>query len=293
MLNNRELASAILIGAFVVFMLALPGVRGSLLPLVKTAFGPKLSLLWMIYGASVTLSVLGLRHVGLRYDGEVRDAVIWALVAGLPIYLRFDKASRKPELLRKAFLESIGLTAFVEFFVNLYVFPLWGELLLQVFLLFSGLLLIVAKPNPEQKQLAGCLAAAQALGGIGALVFVLVESLVHISDTPWADDGMSLLQPVVLTAVSIAVTAVVSLVSAYEVTLTMLRWPLACEAPRARHRLALILGLRWHVAKVANVSGAISVRLRNTTSLGEALHVVRQYRRGEIGPEDWPTNLDS
>jgi hypothetical protein len=66
-----------------------------------------------------------------------------------------------------------------------------------------------------------------------------------------------------------------SLTSAYEVAFRTLQWPLLMSPPpKARHRLALLLGLRWHATKVAGVHGAFKVRLRNSGGFLDALRVV-------------------
>src|SRR3954451_1119823 len=102
MLNNRELASAIIIGTGLVLICLERDLRSGLWGVAKHAFVSKLSVLWLLYAATMTGAVVGLRAIGLRYQGSVKDAAVWALIAGLPIYVKFADAGAKPGLLARA-----------------------------------------------------------------------------------------------------------------------------------------------------------------------------------------------
>jgi len=94
MLNNRELASAILLGSGLIAACFSGSLRSKLLSLVRAAFGWKLSTLWVTYIGLVVATTYGLHRIGLGYPDSAKDAVVWGLIAGLPILFKFGVAGR-------------------------------------------------------------------------------------------------------------------------------------------------------------------------------------------------------
>jgi hypothetical protein len=257
-------------------------------------FAPKLCLLWVTFIVCIGAAEYGLWSAGLRYDGSIKDAVVWAVLAGLPIYVKFDNASKDPSLLTRALLDALRVTALVEFFVNLYVFPLWVELPMQLLLILIGLLATVANmQETTPREVRGCLNSLSALGGLAIVVVVAVHLGRHWSAIDWRQTALSFAQPLALTVAAVVATWLVAIVAAYEVTLGFaLAYPLGEQEPRGIHRLALVAGLGIRLRKIAAFRGAVSVRLRRTTSFRAALAVVHAYRQGRISPDDWPDALD-
>jgi hypothetical protein len=289
MLNNREVASAILVLALLAMVMLRRDMRGSLAGVIGSALAPKLALLWTAYAGCVVGAVLVIGHLGLRYEGSTKDAVVWALIAGLPIVFRFDRAARQPGLLVNALVGAIKWTTLVEFFVNLYVLPLWAELPLQAVLAFVALLAVTAEtvanaPLSTRRFLNGVLT----VGGGALLLATAAHIAVQWDSIDWRATGLAFLQPIVLTMVVVLFTAVVALLSAYELLFLRLHFPRGAGAVAARHRLALVLGLHVRLMKISGFAGAPTVRLRSTRSLGSALAVVRDYRRGLLHANDWP-----
>jgi hypothetical protein len=289
-LNNRELASVIIIGALVTLCCLSRDLRRSLGRVAAAAFTPKLTFLWVLYAAVIGAAEFGLHRAGLRYPDSVKDAAVWGVIAGLPIYVKFDQASKDPELLARALFDALRLTALVEFFVNLYVFPLWVELPLQIVLLVVGVLAAYANVDSSTPaNLRGCLSSATPVLGLALILTVAVHVGTNAHQINWRDTGMAFAQPVGLTVAAVLATTVVAFISAYEIALgVQLTYPLRDARPHLRHRLALIIGLTWRLRHVRQFGGAVSVRLRRTATFHSALQVVRDYRRGKIGPSDWP-----
>jgi hypothetical protein len=79
----------------------------------------------------LTATVYGLRRADLTYSDSTKDAVVWAVVVGLPLLFNAHGKRGAPGLLRATLVGAVALTALVEFFVNLYVLPIWVEVVLQ------------------------------------------------------------------------------------------------------------------------------------------------------------------
>lgn len=290
MLNNRELAGVILVGGFVLVMCwKWRDVRSSVGQLLQTAFASKLLILWLLYFGTIAGVVIGEAKVGLRYDGSVKDAVVWAVVAGIRLLGKFDAAAKDPKLLGKMLLDAVALTTFVEAFVNLYVFPLWIEIPAQAFIAVIALASVVAGTGVRNRTAKRLLDGVLVAMGLTAITCTAWHLASNWSELNLRATALSVVQPAVLTLAVVALTAGVSLVSAYELAFIRLRYPLGKPEVQWRHRIALVVGMHLHVVKVSGFAGALSVRLREATSLSGALGMLGEYKRGRIDKTSWPS----
>lgn len=288
MLNNRELASVILVGVFVLVGCVKRDVRSSVVQLLRAVLAPRLLVLWLLYSATITGVVLGEANIGQRYDGSVKDAVVWAVIAGLPLLGKFDAVSKNPELLDGMLRHAVGLTAFVEGFVNLYVFPLWVEIPGQAFVALVVMVSVVAGMEEANHAAKRLFDGVVVVIGLTAVTWTAWHIASYWSELDLRAIRLSFVQPVVLTLAVLALTYVVSLVSAYQFAFIRLQYPLGGPAVRLRHTGALLIGLHVRVVKVSGFAGALSLRMRETTSLRGALAMLSEYKRGRMDKTDWP-----
>lgn len=69
-------------------------VRSSVGQFLRSIFASRLLLLWLLYSATIAGVVIGEAKIGLNYDGSIKDAVVWAVIAGLPLLAKFDAVSK-------------------------------------------------------------------------------------------------------------------------------------------------------------------------------------------------------
>ena len=171
MLNNRELASVILVGGFVLVMCIKTDVRSSVGQLLRSIVASKLMIIWVIYAGAVAGAVYGESKIGVHYDAYIKDAVVWAVIAGLPLLGKFDAVSKDPELLGRLLLDAVRVTAFVEVFVNLYVFPLWVEIPGQAFVALVAMTSVVAGMDEANKPVKHLLDGVLGVAGVTAIAW--------------------------------------------------------------------------------------------------------------------------
>ncbi|RKS85295.1 hypothetical protein DEU37_2761 [Microbacterium sp. AG790] len=182
MLNERELATAIVLAMFVVAGLANPKTRAGLL----SGFAAVGKALWnrhvigvlLAYFAWVSLCVLGASAIGLWQLSLLKDTILSALVVGLPLLFRALNNKSGGLLLRNVAKEALGLSAFVAFYVNLSPLPLWAEILLQMVLILLVLMQVAVQridPSTGQKAVSGCVNFALVALGIGLITWSTIR----------------------------------------------------------------------------------------------------------------------
>ncbi|MBO3664066.1 hypothetical protein [Microbacterium stercoris] len=198
MLNEREVATAIVLAALIVAGLANPKTRGDLLRsfagVGKALWNRKIIGVLVAYIAWVGLCVLAMYNVGLWDVSLLKDTILTAMVVGLPLLFRALNNKSGGLLLRDVVKEAVGLSAFVGFYVNLSPLPLWAEILLQVVLILLVLMQVVVQridPSTGQKALSGCVNSALVAVGFGLMVW----STAHLaSQWPTLDQNELTLQ---------------------------------------------------------------------------------------------------
>ena len=284
MLNNRELASAILLAIGLIATCFSGSLRSKLLSLARAVFGWKLSTLWITYVSLVAAATYGLHRVGLGYPDSTKDAVLWGSIAGLVILFKFNEAVEAPRLLRYTLGGAFGATALVEFLANLYVFPLFVQLFFQPFAAVVKWSSIIAardeKTLPAKRALDGLLVAM----GL-AVVFVVGRHLIqHHDEVDGRSTLLSFLQPVVLSVV-VAMTYIVALAASYELAFMRIGWGQPSRRHRVRAKLALLVTLHVRLQEVHHFAGILPGQLADAASWRAARRIVRDYRSGVLRVE--------
>ena len=142
MLNNRELAALIWIGAAVLWAFSKKSVRDSSVGAVRAFLKLQIliPLVAMLAWVGLELSV-GVR-LALWNPTLAKGTILWTLgSAGVLLFncTQIDSNGDDLHFFRRMILATVGVAAFVGFFVNLYVMSLPGELVFQI---------VVAVPPP-------------------------------------------------------------------------------------------------------------------------------------------------
>lgn len=285
-LNNREVASLIWLGILSIWVLVVA--RSNILGVLRAFFAYRLAALWMIYVAVITGAVFCVRQVGVRYEGGTKDAVLWAVFAGLPLLARFGVVARSPTVLLDVLRAAAGLTVLVEFFVNLYVFPLPMELLLQPFMVLLALSGTVAGAKPGLAPAKRLVDRLQVTLGLGVLCIVAWQVIFNRAALDPRALSLALVQPVLLTGVVVALTFLVALYSAYEMVATHMRIAPPRGPARPDQLLALASVLHGRVGLVSGFAGYLPRRLKAAPSFAAARRLALDYKRGATGRADVP-----
>lgn len=135
-LTSRELATGIVVVAFVLLALLLTKDRKELLrPLlgvVKAFAAWKVWTVVLAYLIFVAAVVVLAHSVGVWSGDLLKDTLIIAFFVGLPILLNSAKFRDGLGVVKHVVKEVLDVAALLVVYLNLAPFPLWGELILQV-----------------------------------------------------------------------------------------------------------------------------------------------------------------
>lgn len=131
MLDNRELASLIWLGIALLWGLSNDEIRSGLAGVLRALLTPIILLPLLLMTAYIGLEV----RIGYKLDlwrpELAKGTVLWAVGSAAVLFFTATNATTDSEFLRRALVGVPGVTAFVEFFMNLFAMNLLAELALQ------------------------------------------------------------------------------------------------------------------------------------------------------------------
>src|SRR5680860_1269772 len=249
-MNNRELATFILFAAFVLLALAVRDVRKMLPSLAKQLFFSKITPLLLVFVA-VEAAALGLAgRLSLWSSDLLGGTVLWFLLVGFVWFFNLGDAGKDPDFFKRRFLETLGVTAFIEFFVNAQVMPLPIELLAQTFLLVVVGMNVVASNDQQYKPVATLTSAIMILATLGLLTYSVTRVISDWATLDKHELANELLMPFWLSAVAVAVLYPIAFYMSYELLLVRLSFLNDGSKPSMRARLGMAWSLRGALVDV-------------------------------------------
>ena len=258
MLNNREIAALIWVSAAVLWALSKKSVRESSMQVVKAFLKPQILLPLVAMLAWVGLELwIGVR-LALWNTDLAKGTILWTLgSAGILLFncQQIDPDSDDLQFFRRTILATVGVAAFVEFFVNLYVMSLPVELVFQIVVAVPSMMVAVAQQKPEYKSVK--VFCERVLVLIGLALFALAARQVYLH---WQQlDARELLLdfalPVWLTVGLVPFLYLFSIYVAYDAVVQRINWKKTGRGARWRSRLALLSVLHFRVGTVRRFAG--------------------------------------
>ena len=277
MLNTRELASLILIGAFAVAMLALPAFRRTIMPyigqlIVACTRYPLLLALLIVVGVSAASTALAWR-IGLWNTSLLKDAVILTVTVVLPMTFRSYTFKSGRSLLEGVLAKTLGITTLIAFYLNSSPLPLVGELLLQPIVSFLVIIQACAGSKPDYapaKRLADVLLLLVEISLIAWTTYSLSSS-----STDWAGLWRSLLFNFWLPLTLVPFFYVFGFYMLLKQS--VVRFRVQKRPLNLRVTLALIIGTRCRIGLLSRFSGRYN-SLGDVTTFRGGLAKMRDFR---------------
>ncbi|MBK8285799.1 MAG: hypothetical protein IPK97_13530 [Ahniella sp.] len=205
-------------------------------------------------------------------------AIVWFITVGIVLFGKFDEASSGAYFFWRKAKETLAISALLEFYLDLYSFPLGVEIFLQPAIAILAVIPILAPRNESGDRLKSCAVTSAALVGLGLLGFTTAH-MVH----DWAvidKQGLFLefALPVWLTAGALPFIYLLAMYSAYEIVFIRLQFTDLGRSSPLRSRLALLIGLNCRLAAVANIPIHCLNQIAGAPTLRAALVILRDYK---------------
>lgn len=278
-LNSREVASVILIAVLVVISLVIPKWRDLLLSSLKTVMSSlfKWAIL-LVFGCFVlwvTLWVWLAWVLGAWEPELLKDTIIILFGVGFPLLFSSIRAKSGVEIIGHIRRETLALSTFFLFYLNMASLPLWGELFTQPVIVFLVVMTAFAQRDENGQRVIGCFSIPLLFIGLGLITWTTAQTVIFWNEINWQELMAQLALSVWLPFAMFPYLYLVAFYVATEMILKRLLW-MNTEMP-LRSRLGVLVGLRGSVRWAKELTGRYNHVARETSFRG-ALSKMREFR---------------
>ena len=279
--NSREIAIAIWLTAFIVFVAYFKTVRKSAGDVLRAFFTPKL-FIPLVLSFLPTAVVIGiLAHFGLWDLSVLKETLYWVIGTGLVMFANSMKVQDVKTLFINTTKDTLKLIIILEFIINFYVFPLWAELIIIPFTTLVIMMSTVAKYQKgkeyelTKKFLNGLIVAI----GLFITLFAIIE-LVNNPKPLFTYQNLELfLLPILLSFTYLPSVYLLALYSKYELVFNRIDHFLGSHINKKYTlKIACIkrCGLSVHLA--GEMIRHLAINLNNETTKAEALKLIKDFK---------------
>lgn len=215
-LDNREIATACWLALAVAFCLFSSTLRQALARVVRAAAVPQMLAVFTFASGAQLLATYGLWKLGVWTPSQAKITVIWVVLGFFSFVNEALRLRDNPTTLKIQLRSVFKLTLLVEFFVNLYRFPLLLELVFVPFMVLLGLGVATSERDRRYSFANKVFLSVAVLVG----VLVVVSSLYQAYQAGWGQFTPNLARdfavPILYGALTIPLLWLLALFSAYQ-----------------------------------------------------------------------------
>jgi hypothetical protein len=277
--DNRQLATLILLGLLLAWLLTKPDVRRAIADVGRTLVGPKVLIPFLLYAAwLVGLHWLSWR-IGLWNAKLTGESLFWAGISGLALLtLSVTEAGKHDNFFRNKLVDTVKFGAFFEFFINIKSLSLLGELVFQPILALLVGARVVAARDEKSALARKFLDTVLSLATV-ALLFYTLRYLVQ--DWDQIDKGQEvrkLLMPVWLTLGAFPFAFVFALIADYGQVFNRMKAGNDWQRTALRARLGVVLALRTRLIDIHSFDWPYAQQAGRARTIHEGMEAVRDFR---------------
>lgn len=277
--DNRQLATIMLLGAFLVWGLSRRAVRASAAGVVRQFVHPKVLTPFLFYGAWL----VGLHWLGWQLNlwnpKLIGESIFWAGASGFALLvLAVTEASKQDNFFRNKTVETVKFAAFFVGFLNLKALSLVGELILQAVVTFLAMVRVVAGHNEQHKSIRRPLDVILFLVTAGLLAYTVLWLAQDWSRIDKGQEVRKLLMPIWLTLGAFPFVFVFALMADYGRVFAFMKATTGRNRTSLRTRLGVILALRTRLLDIRGFAGRLAQQAGRGRTIRDGIEAVRAFR---------------
>ena len=277
LLNSREAATLVWLLVGLAFVAYKGAALTALIDVVRAFLHPKIVIPFVAMALYVAALCFGARLLDVWNPDLAKDAVIWFVVSGFVLFVGLVDASKQHGYFRSAVRRTVAVTVLLEFFLNLFAFAFFIELIVQPVIALLAVMSVVA--GMEERHQPVKRLVDDMLGVIG-LTFILYAAFRLSGEWQQIDvsgSALSLALPVWLTLGVLPFVFALSVYSTYESP--FVRIDIAARNKRTwRMKLALLRSFHFRTVQLASLGFSWLSRIARAASYGEARRIVSEYQ---------------
>ncbi len=277
--DNREWAILIWLGIAFLWFMSKEGRRADFEKILHTVLKPKILVMLGAMLSYVALEVWLGSKLSIWRSDMVKPTIIWLVLSGLALAFSFNKASEEPHFFRRTVIGALGITAFLEFFMNLSVLNLLGELILLPILVVLVGISVVTDETAQDQTVKKLVDGLQSLIGFSLFVFISWRLYSNWSEINYHAQVLQLALPIWLTVGFLPFIYFFALYANYELAFMRINMATNDRKARWRARLAFFTKLHFRIHGTRGFAGYWPKEVASAPNFTAARHVVAQFQQ--------------
>lgn len=214
--NNREIATGIWLFVAAIIAGRSKGVRESLAKVAKMFTNLKITIPILLMVAYVGLEVYTCQQFNLWNISLLKDTLYWLLLSGFALLMNCIGNKEPGKFFKETIFQCIGITAVLEFLLNVHTLPLLGEIILLPVLCFLLVGTTMSQYDPKYAMIGNLFSGVLSVLGLLLLIYVIRSLYLYHADLMTRDTLNSFLLPILLTLLFLPFLYTAKLISDYE-----------------------------------------------------------------------------
>ena len=279
MLDNREIAACIWFGVIALRYWSKPTLRPATRRVIGRVFQPAIlvPLLAMFIWIGLEISV-GTR-LSLWNTDLAMSTVVWAVGSATVLCFHCVKAAVDPTFFKRIMLGTLAVAVFVEFFMNLYVFSLLVELVLQPVILILAVGATVGGVRLQDKKIKSTCEYLLALIVLWMLIYSARQTYLSWGQIDKQSLLLELGLPIWLTLGIIPFLFLFSIVLAYDSAFRRINAGNAQSTAKWRAGVTLLCSFHVRIRELKGFSTYWLNSLAEAATFRAACDVIREFRQ--------------
>lgn len=281
-LNNRELATVIIITTICAVMLLVPKIRRKTSPkiieILKNMFVWKNQTVLFSYITYATTLIYLAYKLNLWDLTQLKDTIIILLFVGIPLCFTAMGIKSGKNLLKDVTRNTVGFSAITIFYVDSVSLSLLGELILIPIATLVTMYAIVTKEKPEYLAMLKVANGVLMLIGFFLIFYTTKTILSSWDENAWSDVTKNFVFLLWFSFAMIPFIYTLAFIVNVESALIMLPYHNNHKKPLIKVRIAFVLGLRFKIRLGLEFKGRWLGKIAKSDKFSDAQVVMKKFR---------------
>jgi hypothetical protein len=243
-IDSRDLAIAIWLVIFFTWCATKPEVRKSLGNFLAILASRPIFISIFLAAGYISIVTYALEALNCWTFYQLKITIFWFTAAGMPALMDTPKISRNPSMLRTAFLKNFKLSLLLDFFVNLFRFPIVGELIFVPLTAILGGLIAVAQSDEKYVPARKFINIIVAILGFGLFCYEIFKLATAFDTIANINTLRNFVLPILFNIAFIPILWGMSIYAAYESAFCRLQFLIKDKELQSYTKCRLILRFR-------------------------------------------------
>ncbi len=280
--NNREIATGVWLIILAIWIGQKAGMRGAFSKLLKAFLHWKLILPVFLMAGYLALEVLLLRHWNLWDISLLKDTIYWFCLTGFILLAKFMGEKKDVGFFKKTLLQCFAVAVFLQFLLNLYTFPLWGELIFIPVTAILAIMTTIAESDPKYEPARKLFDGIISLIGVVMVIYLIQMTWLHYSELSPSNLMLSVLLPLLLTILFFPFLYFAKLVANYEMFFVRLGFHISNDDNLLNHtRLKTLMHCHINLQRLDRFEMFLLAHVWDTRDRDGINRIITNFKSGQ------------